>query len=387
VPREYSLEAELKDLEALIDHLQAPRVDLFGFSCGGPVALAYAARHPNRVNKLVGYGTYLDGNHLAKEEVKSALVNLVRAHWGLGSQALADIFFQGADAATQQRFVVLQREGADAETAARLLELTYALDATPFVSDVLAPALVMHRRDDRAIRYEEGRKLAGRLRNATFVTLEGRIHLPWAGDAAAVLRGVRDFLGGRDPRPAGENAELRRDGEVWAIRFRDRQVLLKDAKGLADLARLLARPGQEVHVLEMLGAEAQQLVAATSAEPALDRQALASYKQRLEEIDVGVTEAADRGDIGNREKLTHEREALLRQLASDTGLRGRSRKLNDPVERARKAIAARLRDAIRRIEAVHSDLGGHLRGSVSTGTSCVYRPDVSVQWAVSPDPV
>jgi hypothetical protein len=78
----------------------------------------------------------------------------------------------------------------------------------------------------------------------------------------------------------------------------------------------------------------------------LDPKALAGYRTRLADIEVALGE--DAGEA-RRAQLEEEREALLRQLAVDTGLGGRSRRLNDPVERARKAVAARIRDAIRRI--------------------------------------
>jgi pimeloyl-ACP methyl ester carboxylesterase len=385
VPRPFTLDIEVEHLEALVDQLQVDRVHLFGFSCGGPTAVAFAARHPERVSKVVLYGSYVEGQKLASDHVKQALPGLVRAHWGLGSRALADIFYPGADAAMQRAFAVLQREGADAETAARLLELTYALDVSPFVDRIGVPVLVLHRREDRAIPYEEGRKLAARLGDARLVTLEGGVHPPWGGDWRPIVEAVIAFAGSRGHEAssgddAGE-AELRRDGEVWTIRFGGRKVLLKDAKGISDLARLLVRPGEEVHVLEMLGGDRPP---SSRAEPALDRKALASYRRRLAEIDEALRD--EPGDT-RRAKLQREREALVHQLAADTGLGGRTRTLNDPIERARKAVAARIRDAIRRIGKVHPELGEHLDGAVATGHCCVYRPHRELRWAVSTDAI
>jgi pimeloyl-ACP methyl ester carboxylesterase len=109
VARPFTLDAEVEHLEALVDHLGAERVHLFGFSCGAPTAVAFAARHPARVDEMVIYGGYVEGAKLAPDEVKQALVALVRAHWGLGSRALADIFQPGADAAAQQAFTSTPR--------------------------------------------------------------------------------------------------------------------------------------------------------------------------------------------------------------------------------------------------------------------------------------
>jgi hypothetical protein len=180
-------------------------------------------------------------------------------------------------------------------------------------------------------------------------------------------------------KTADAEAELRRDGEVWTLRFEGRTVLLKDAKGIADLARLLARPGQDIHVLDILGVERPK---ASPAEPSLDRKALASYRARLRDIDEAIGDTAD--DAKGR-KLAREREALLRQLAVDTGLGGRVRKLNDRGERARKTVTARIRDAIRRIRQVHPRLGEHLQGAVVTGVCCVYRPRRGLRWTVASD--
>jgi pimeloyl-ACP methyl ester carboxylesterase len=370
--------AELDDLEALVEHLGDERVSFFAFSCAGPTALAFAARHPERVAKIVLYGSYLEGAKVAKDKVKEALAALVRAHWGLGSNALADVFIPGADAAVQRAFSVLQRDASDAETAARLLELTYLLDASPYVESVQAPVLILHRQQDRAIPYEEGRKLAARISGARFVTLEGKIHPPWVGQPQPILDEVLAFVAGGPRRTETPEAELRREGEVWTIRFEGRIVLLKDAKGINDLAHLLARPGEELHVLEILGGEGPT---ASPGEPALDRKALASYRARLGDLDEALRETADEE---RRARFAREREALLRQLAADTGLGGRVRKMNDPVERARKAVTARIRDAIGRIRKVHPQLGEHLQATVATGLCCVYRPRQDLRWSVAP---
>jgi hypothetical protein len=131
-------------------------------------------------------------------------------------------------------------------------------------------------------------------------------------------------------------------------------------------------------VLEILGSERPE---ESPAEPTLDREALASYRARLGDLE---EEIRDTVDEARRSKIAQEREALLQQLAADTGLGGRVRKLNDPVERARKAVTARVRDAIRRIQRVHPPLGEHLDKCVATGLFCVYRPPQDLRWTVAP---
>lgn len=373
--REYSLDAELADLESLVDSLEAPRILLLGCSCGGPVALAYTAKHPERVERLMLYASYLAGETLSPPDVQRALAALVRAHWGLGTGTLAELFYPG-DGEGQRRFKAIQRESADSEIAARLLELTFALDVRSLVDRVRVPTLVLHRKSDHVIPHAEARRLAAALPRAELVTLEGKAHMPWEEDGDAVASAVEAFCapsGAAGTTHPSEAAELRRDGEIWTMRFAGRVARLATGKGIADLALLLGRRGEEVHVLSLLGTPDPM----SGGDPALDRAAMESYRRRLAEIDAQLDDA----DHARRQRLAAEREALLRRIAADTGLRGRPRRLNDPVERARKTVTARIRDAIRRIGAVHPELGAHLGKTIATGVHCVYRG--GVPWIVS----
>lgn len=383
--RAFTLESELDDVAALVEHLGVTRFHLLGFSCGGPVALAYSARYPERVDRIVLYGSYLHGETLSPKEVREALIGLVRADGRLGARTLADVFHPGGDAEERRRFNAIQRASAEPETAARLLELTYALDARPFVEHVRAPVLVLHRKDDFAIRHQQARALCSSLKDAALTTLPGAAHMPWLGDGDGVAGAILAFFIGASRRvPSTATAELRRDGEVWRLRFGDRQALLRDCKGLADLVRLLGKPGEDIHVLDLLGADTAERRDAGRGDVTADRQALADYRRRLDEIDGDLAEAEARADLGRAGKLAAEREALVRHLAANTGRRGRARRLNDPVERARKAVTARLRDAIRRVKAADPTVGEHLERAVQTGVHCAYRPAHPVAWAVSP---
>ncbi|MGO9837222.1 MAG: alpha/beta fold hydrolase [Polyangiaceae bacterium] len=389
---DYSIDTEVSDLAALLDHVGTGSANLCAGSCATVVSLAYAARYPERVAKLVVVNGYLDGESLAPPEPRRAIIALVRASWGLGLKTLADLFHPNADAEVQRQFKALQRASADGETAARLLEFMYASDARPFVAKVRTPTLVVHRKGDRAMRFEEGRKLAAALRDATFVSLEGDCHLPWHGDQDAVMDAMRSFLcGGVEqttrPHTNDDAAELRRDGEVWTVRFADRSALIKDNKGLGDIAQLLTRPGDDVHVLELAGVSGDHRRAVGRGQPALDRDALEAYRKRLSDLDETLRDAETCGDARASRKIARERDLLVRRLAADTGLGGRSRLENDPVERARKAVTARIRDAIRRIESVHPPLGKHLAAAIVTGVHCAYRPPHQVRWKVAAAPI
>ncbi len=178
---------------------------------------------------------------------------------------------------------------------------------------------------------------------------------------------------------AAVEAAFRRDGETWTLRYAGREVHLADAKGLHDLATLLASPGTEVRAYRLLGAEAEP----PGADPVLDEQARAAYRRRLAALDALLDAADARADPAASDRARAERSALLAELATATGLGGRRRRLGDEQERARKAVTARIRDVLRRIRAVHPDLADHLTASISTGTTCCYAPADAISWRVS----
>jgi hypothetical protein len=197
-------------------------------------------------------------------------------------------------------------------------------------------------------------------------------------------------LAARD-RPAAKEGDraghvFRRDGDVWTAAFNGRTVPLRDAKGLRDLAVLLATPGREVPATELVAGVdggAATAIASLGADPVLDDRALAAYRARLADLDDELTEADAHHDIERSARLATERDALIDELARATGLGGRRRRLGDATERARTTVTARIRDAIGRIERAHPELGRHLRASIVTGTRCAYRPAETVRWNVS----
>ena len=207
---DFCLEADVRGLEAVIDHLRLKRLALLGASQSGPVTVAYAVKHARHLTHLILYGTYARGGAITTGEFKASILSLVRAHWGVGSKALADIFVPGADAVTSEWLARLQRGSATTEMAARLLALVYEVNVSDLLSRVRVATLVMHRQRDRAMPFRLGRELAALIPNARFVPLEGTIHLPWLGDADSVLRAIQQFLGegeetvaGREPTAAG----------------------------------------------------------------------------------------------------------------------------------------------------------------------------------------
>lgn len=166
------------------------------------------------------------------------------------------------------------------------------------------------------------------------------------------------------------------EGRVWQIRYGDEHLHLPDAKGLRDLAVLLGRPGQFVHAVELNTGRPP----AMGADPVLDVEAKAAYRRRLLELDAELDAADARQDRQRSARAQAEREALIRELRVAVGLAGRDRRLGDESERARKAVSARIREAVARMDGPAPKLAEHLRNSVQTGSRCGYVPAEPVRW-------
>jgi hypothetical protein len=189
----------------------------------------------------------------------------------------------------------------------------------------------------------------------------------WAEIARRELARLLD-----DRRPDGV---FRRDGNVWTLSFDGVTAHMKDAKGLRDLAVLIASPGVVVHATELLGTADRG-----GADAVLDETARDAYRRRLSELEAEVAEAEADHDDERAARAKAERDALVDELTAALGLGGRARTLGDPTERARKAVTARIRDAMARIADQLPALGAHLDAAVTTGTFCSYRPRQAVTW-------
>ena len=190
------------------------------------------------------------------------------------------------------------------------------------------------------------------------------------------IRDLRD--GGRTGRPstvgpktaAGGGDALRREGDVWAVVRGDRVVRVRDSRGMRYLARLLAQPGSEVHVLELAGAPLLD----APGEAVLDQQAKAAYRARLTDLTDDLAQAEADHDPERTARLQHELQFLERELAAAVGLGGRDRVATTQAERARVAVTKAIRTAIRHIGEHDPTLGRYLDLTIQTGRFCRYTP-------------
>ena len=179
-----TFDAWVDDLATVVDAAGAERFPLLGISQGGPVAVAYAVRHPERVSHLILYGSRAIGASYRSQEEREqrqAMITLVRKGWGINNpafrQMFTHLFIPDANAEQMNSFNEMQCITSSPEYAAKFLETTAKLDVTALLSKVMAPTLVMHAREDAINPLDAGRQLAEGIPGARFVVLPGRNHL------------------------------------------------------------------------------------------------------------------------------------------------------------------------------------------------------------------
>jgi hypothetical protein len=238
-------------------------------------------------------------------------------------------------------------------------------------------------------RCELGRVLLARGRPADLAPAQQLLRQ--AADAAGELglwalaeRAAEALVGLAPAREAiapGPNV-FRCDGEVWTLGYAGAVVRLSDAKGLHDIARLLANPGVEIPAADLIG-PAARLEASLGADATLDAQAQAAYRRRLGELAAEMDAADADHDLERAARARAERDNLVEALSAAYGLGRRPRRLGDAGERARKAVTARIRDSLTRIDRRHPTLAQHLRRSIHTGAVCSYRPPEPTWWELA----
>lgn len=240
---EISMEAWVRDLEAVVDAAGLERFSLFGHSQGASIAIEYAVRHPERVTHLVMLGAYARGalkRELTPERAAEyeAQLKLVEAGWGREEatyrQMFAMSFFPGATMEQVNSLSELQRRSASPRNAARILRAFFNIDVEARLSELAVPTLLLHGRKDRRAPFEEGRNMASMISGARLVPLDTENHLLLSHEPAfeQFFEELRAFLP-RAAKPVERFASLT---------GRESEVLERIAQGL-DNAQIAAHLG------------------------------------------------------------------------------------------------------------------------------------------------
>ncbi len=167
------------------------------------------------------------------------------------------------------------------------------------------------------------------------------------------------------------------DGEIWQLEYMKESTVLKDAKGLHDIAKLLQQPEKQIHCTELMGS-----VLDSDGTELIDKQALKDYKSRILSLQADIADAEEMGLAIKVDTLREEYEKLLKHLSEATGIANKPRNTGSTLEKARSAVTWRIRSAIKKIEKAHPQLAKHLSNSIKTGTFCSYAPESPHQWSI-----
>jgi class 3 adenylate cyclase len=229
---DYSLDAHILDLEAVVDLLGLERFALFGMAYGGPVAIAYAAHHPERVSNLLLWCSWARTRDTASPQLR-ALRRLIDSDWETYTETAAHTVLGWSEGEQAGAAAATMRESVRQEAAQAALSASREFDVTALMPRVRSPTLVLHRRELRWLEVAIARGLASRIPDARLAALEGTSATPYVGDTEAVLRTIDEFLG----------LEIDEAAERVPVRSRDTggpvTILFTDVEGSTSLTQRL----------------------------------------------------------------------------------------------------------------------------------------------------
>jgi pimeloyl-ACP methyl ester carboxylesterase/DNA-binding CsgD family transcriptional regulator len=234
-----SFESWVRDFECVVDAAGLDRFPLLGACQGGPTAIEYAARHPERVTRLILYGTHARGrakrvNSPQQVEKAKVLLEMTKLGWGDENhaflQAWASQFQPGGTLEHLRSWAEQQRAAVSAEMAVRLMQIGWNIDVTQAARRIRCPVLVVQAERDVVAPIEEARLMAGLIPNCRFVVVDSQNHMPLADEPAwpRIVNEVRDFLA----EPVAVPPSARNALPLGDLSPRERSVLEGIARGL-----------------------------------------------------------------------------------------------------------------------------------------------------------
>jgi pimeloyl-ACP methyl ester carboxylesterase len=428
-PSDFSLDAEIRPIDAIVKELGLKSFVLWGQRHGGAPAIAYAVKFPDRVSHLILCGAHArwQGTLSATDKSQDAIRTLTLSNWRMASLSLMETMLgRSFDAVSLQWYFRLLQEGVTPEIFAQLITFGSNMDVRDLLPKVRVPTLVVHYRNDRLMAFEAGREIAAGIPGARFVPLEGDAHIFFFGDTRPLRRAIAEFLG--DPieeagRPSTDAAKVpsapeavegifSKEGEFWTIACWGEVFRLRDVRGLVYIAYLLGHLGEEFHVLSLASktggrqGEVDELAEPATEEQAtqsdltvgrmgdggemLDGQAKAAYKKRVAELREQLEEARELNQLELVDRLEDEIETLGRELSRAVGLGGRDRRAASASERARINVTRAIKIALERIAEHNPALATLLTHSIRPGRSAAipltlaFRPPGSSSPSVRP---
>lgn len=237
-PGPLTFDGLLRDVDAVVECLEAETVDLFAVSSAGPVALAFAARHPERVGRLVLWCTSAVGAEV-QTPARRAIDSLLSQDWTLYTETYASAAFAWENADEARRLAALLRDSVTPEVRAAYHAVIAAADVRGELKQITAAALVVHMRDYRLVELASARRLASLLPRAELALFESAALFPRAADLDQVVKTIDLFLGGEDDHvelPAPADEPLPAAPEL-------RTILFTDVAGSTALTRRLGDAG------------------------------------------------------------------------------------------------------------------------------------------------
>jgi len=213
-----SLDALVRDLQAVVDFLELPRFALMGAVNYGPVAIAYAARHPERVSHLILWATYARASDVWTPQLES-VTQLVESDWVAYTEAICHWFAGWSTAETTRQLAEMMRKSVTPEEHLTVYPSVARADVAALLPEVRAPTLVLHRRQIPLLSVEAASYMASHIAGAQLVLLEGASGGYALEDSEPVFKAVDEFLGEAEQTPT--RAEPAAAGGLCTVLFTD----------------------------------------------------------------------------------------------------------------------------------------------------------------------